>query len=348
GSTGLVGSAACRLFHEHGAEVAGIDNDMRSYFFGGEASTKWNLQALERDLSRYTHYEIDIRDEGAVGRVFQRYGSSIEAVVHAAAQPSHDWAAHEPATDFSVNATGTLVLLEAARSHCPDAPFAFVSTNKVYGDSPNRLPLRELETRWELETSHPFFERGIDETMTIDASTHSLFGVSKTAADLLVQEYGRYFGMKTAAFRAGCLTGGAHSGAELHGFLSYLMRCCLEGRPYRIFGYQGKQVRDNLHAEDVANMFWHFCRDPRVGEVYNVGGGRGSSCSVLEAIRLCESISGREMNTEYLDQSRVGDHIWYVSDISKFRSHYPDWPLRHDLRAILENIHDAWQERLQP
>lgn len=347
GSAGLVGSETATFFHEKGFDVVGIDNDMRSHFFGDAASTNWNRDRLEAKLPRYTHHNIDIRDEAAVDRLFARYGRDIITVVHTASQPSHDWAAREPLTDFSINATGTLVLLEATRKYCPDACFVFTSTNKVYGDTPNKLPLIEQETRWEIEPSHPFFAEGIDESMSIDTSTHSLFGVSKASADLLVQEYGRYFGLKTGSFRGGCITGGDHSGAELHGYLSYLMRRCMEGQKYTIFGYKGKQVRDNIHAHDLVNMFWHFSQAPRVGEVYNAGGGRNTDCSMMESIRLCESISGREMTTEYSDNNRIGDHIWYVSDIGKFRSHYPEWNFKYDLQRILEEIRQGWEERLQ-
>ena len=346
GSAGLVGAETARFFHQKGFDVVGIDNDLRSYFFGQDASTRWNRDRLEADLARYTHHEIDIRDEAGIDALFGRHGRDIETVVHAASQPSHDWAAREPITDFSVNATGTLVMLEATRKHCPEACFVFTSTNKVYGDTPNQLPLVEQETRWEIDPAHAFHAEGIDETMSIDHSTHSLFGVSKAAADLLVQEYGRYFGMKTASFRGGCITGGGHSGAELHGYLSYLMRCCLEGQKYTIFGYQGKQVRDNIHARDLVKMFWHFAQAPRVAEVYNAGGGRTIHCSMLESIRLCQELSGKEMKTEYSDTHRIGDHIWYVSDIGKFRRHYPDWEFEYDLEQILEEIRSSWEERL--
>lgn len=346
GAAGLVGSEAVRLFHEKGFEVAGLDNDMRRTFFGEEASTRWSRRELEANLARYTHFDVDIRDAGAVDRIFESYGRGIAAVIHAAAQPSHDWAAREPFTDFSVNATGTLVLLEATRKHCPDACFVFCSTNKVYGDGPNQLPLVERPTRWELSPTHPFSTHGIDETMSLDRCTHSLFGVSKASADLMVQEYGRYFGMKTGAFRGGCITGAGHSGTELHGFLSYLMRCCMEKRPYTIYGYKGKQVRDNIHAADLVGMFWEFFQDPRPGEVYNAGGGRDVNCSVLEAIALCEEVAEKKLVHRYEDQNRTGDHVWYVSDIRRFREHYPGWSLEYDLPAILEAVHQGWRERL--
>jgi CDP-paratose 2-epimerase len=287
---------------------------------------------------------VDIRDRAEIERIFKARGNDIALVVHAAAQPSHDWAARDPHLDFEVNANGTLVLLEATRQHAPDAVFIFTSTNKVYGDTPNALPLVERETRWEIAPGHRF-EQGIDESMSIDASKHSLFGVSKVAADVLVQEYGRYFGMRTASFRGGCLTGPAHSGAELHGFLAYLMRCVVRGEPYTVIGYKGKQVRDNIHARDLVSAFLHFFRKPRLGEVYNMGGSRHSHCSMMEAIALSERIAGRELRHTYRDDARAGDHIWYVSDVRKFQSHYPDWRYTYDLEAILREIHDAQQDR---
>src|SRR5690242_6039948 len=295
GSGGLIGSEAVRFFAAKGLTVVGIDNDMRARFFGPEASTRWSWTELQRTTPSYTHVEADIRDTTAIDRVFEKYRHDIAVVIHTAAQPSHDWAAREPLTDFTVNAQGTLILLEATRRHCPDAVFLFCSTNKVYGDTPNRLPLVELETRWELPASHLFGEHGIDESMSIDATTHSLFGVSKCAADLLVQEYGRYFGLKTACFRGGCLTGPGHSGAQLHGFLAYLVKCAVTGKPYTVFGHKGKQVRDNIHARDLVSAFWHFFERPRQGEVYNIGGSRFANCSMLEAIRIAEELTGRPM-----------------------------------------------------
>jgi CDP-paratose 2-epimerase len=271
----------------------------------------------------------------------QKLGASLALVVHTAAQPSHDWAAREPHTDFGVNAVGTLNLLEACRQHAPEAVFIFTSTNKVYGDTPNRLPLVETDTRWELSETHPYFAYGIDESMSIDQTKHSLFGASKVAADVMVQEYGRYFGMKTGVFRGGCLTGPAHAGAELHGFLSYLMKCTVTGKPYRVFGYQGKQVRDNIHSHDLVEAFWHFFRAPRAGEVYNIGGSRHSNCSMREAIAMCEEISGRKLQWTYLEDNRIGDHIWWISDVRKFQSHYPEWKFRYGIREILEEIYQA-------
>jgi CDP-paratose 2-epimerase len=340
GSAGLIGSETCRWFHQQGFDVAGIDNDMRAWFFGPQASTAHTRAQLEAALPRYRHHAIDIRDAGKVREVFARYGKAIQVVVHTAAQPSHDWAARDPFADFGVNANGTLNLLETTRQACPEAVFIFTSTNKVYGDTPNRLPLVEQELRWEIERSHPYFI-GIDETMSIDQTKHSLFGASKVAADVLVQEYGRYFAMKTACFRGGCLTGPAHAGTELHGFLAYLMKCCVAGTPYRVFGYKGKQVRDNIHSYDLVAAFWEFFRAPRSGEVYNMGGSRHSNCSMLEAIRLCEEISGRKLNWTYVEDNRIGDHIWYISDVRRFQSHYPAWKYRYGLVEILKEIHAA-------
>ncbi len=344
GSGGLIGSESCRFLAMKGCRLVGLDNDMRRTFFGDEASTRWNVERLQKDLPGYVHHNTDIRDRAAVEQVFAEYGSRVGLVIHTAAQPSHDWAARDPHTDFAVNAQGTLNLLEATRKRCPEATFLFMSTNKVYGDAPNRLPLVEKETRWELDEKHPYF-RGIDEAMSIDQSKHSLFGVSKAAADLMVQEYGRYFGLKTACFRGGCLTGPNHSGAELHGFLAYLMKCAVTGRKYTIYGYKGKQVRDNIHSRDLVEMFWQFHQKPRVAEVYNAGGGRFSNCSVLEAIRLCEDIVGRKMNVEYKDESRLGDHVWYISDQTKFKAHYPEWRQKYGLRETLVEMAQALSRR---
>jgi CDP-paratose 2-epimerase len=340
GSAGLVGSETCRRFAREGLEVVGIDNDLRAEFFGAEASTSPTREKLQRDLPGYRHFAIDIRDEPGVAAVFRQFGAAISVVIHTAAQPSHDWAARAPLVDFGVNALGTLHLLEAARAHCPEAVFIFTSTNKVYGDTPNRLPLVELEKRWEIASGH-VFEPGIDETMSIDQTKHSLFGASKVAADVLVQEYGRYFGMKTACFRGGCLTGPAHAGSELHGFLAYLMKCTVTGKPYRVFGYKGKQVRDNIHSHDLAEAFWQFFRAPRMGEVYNLGGSRHSNCSMLEAIDMSQEISGRELTWTYEEDNRIGDHIWWISDVRKFQAHYPGWHYRYGVREILEEIHAA-------
>jgi len=345
GSAGLIGAEATRLFSKKGLDVVGIDNDMRGLFFGSDASTHWSRVELETNLPRYRHINSDIRDQTGVENLFSQYGRDIAVVIHTAAQPSHDWAARDPVTDFTVNANGTLTLLEATRQHCPEAAFIFCSTNKVYGDTPNRLPLVEQARRWEVAPEHPFARHGIDETMSIDASTHSLFGVSKAAADLMVQEFGRYFGLKTACFRGGCLTGPGHSGAHLHGFLSYLMKCAVSGQPYKVLGFKGKQVRDNIHSFDLVNAFWQFFENPRIGEVYNIGGGRYANCSILEAIALCEELTGRPMHWSYVDDNRIGDHIWWISDIRRFQSHYPKWKITRDLRTTLAEIHDAMCSR---
>lgn len=339
GSAGLIGSEAAKFFSNKGFEIIGIDNDMRSYFFGEEASTSWNRKKIERQLgSSYKHYNVDIRDEKAIRKIFKQH--KFDVIIHTAAQPSHDWAAKEPFTDFSVNATGTLVLLENMRLNNPEAVFIFTSTNKVYGDKPNDLPLVELAKRWELPKIHKFY-KGINETMSIDDSKHSIFGASKVAADILVQEYGRYFDLKTAAFRGGCLTGPSHSGAELHGFLAYLIKCIYSGRKYTIFGYKGKQVRDNIHSNDLVNAFWHFYKNPRKGEAYNIGGSRHSNISMLEAIEKIEKLLGKKANYALSNQNRVGDHIWYISDVSKFKKHYPMWGYKYDSDAILKEMCDA-------
>ena len=345
GSAGLIGSEAAQHFAAEGMDVVGIDNDMRRYFFGDEASTRWRRQELERLLgSRYTHLEADIRDSGAIDKVFQRYKSEIRLVVHAAAQPSHDWAAREPQTDFAVNVQGTLNLLEATRRFAPQAVFIFTSTNKVYGDRPNLLPLIEQDARWEIASGHRY-AGGIDEGMSIDQTLHSVFGASKVAADVLVQEYGRYFGLQSVCFRGGCLTGPNHSGTQLHGFLAYLVKCAATGSPYTVFGYRGKQVRDNIHSADLVRAFDHFFRAPRVGEVYNIGGGRYSNCSMLEAIGICEEITGHPLNWTYSETSRTGDHIWWISDTTKFASHYPGWRLSYDVPRICRELYEANVER---
>jgi CDP-paratose 2-epimerase len=345
GSGGLIGAEAAAFLAAKGLDVIGIDNDMRRYFFGAEASTAWRVRELCRQLSRYRHEAIDIRDPAAIEAVFTQVAADIFVIIHAAAQPSHDWAAREPFIDFGVNAVGTLNMLEATRRHAPEAAFAFLSTNKVYGDTPNRLPLVEQQSRFELDPSHAYAHLGIDETMSIDSCTHSLFGVSKASADLLVQEYGRYFGLRTACFRGGCLTGGGHSGTELHGFLAYLMKCAATGRPYTVFGHKGKQVRDNIHSYDLVNAIWHFARAPRSGAVYNMGGGRFANCSILEAIDLCQEISGGTLRWAYSEKSRVGDHIWWISDTSRFRADYPSFDLTYDLRRTLQDIHDKGRRR---
>lgn len=347
GSAGLIGSEAVRFFSSKNMNVVGIDNDMRKEFFGTDASTAWNRARLMEEIRDYRHVDADIRDERAMGRLFAEYGSEISLIIHTAAQPSHDWAARDPVKDFTVNANGTLILLENARRHCPDAVFIFTSTNKVYGDTPNSLPLVELETRWEIDQSHPYYAYGIDEKMSIDQTKHSLFGASKLAADVLVQEYGRYFGMKTACFRGGCLTGPNHSGTQLHGFLAYLMRCAITGEHYTVFGYKAKQVRDNIHSYDLVNMFWYFYQNPRSGEVYNAGGSRYSNCSMLEAIQMCEHITGRKINWSYSDTPRIGDHIWWISDVRKFQSHYPEWHYTYDIERILGEMYQEMTQRIR-
>jgi CDP-paratose 2-epimerase len=344
GSGGLVGSESVARFAEAGYDVVGIDNDLRSHFFGPSASTRSVSQALIKRYAAFRLLEVDVRDTEAIDSIFARHRKRVEIVIHTAAQPSHDWAASDPATDFGVNANGTLNLLEGVRRHAPDATFVNMSTNKVYGDLPNYLPLVELETRLELPADHRW-HRGIDTTMSIDTSTHSLFGVSKASGDLLVQEYGRYFDMPTVCLRAGCLTGPNHAGAQLHGFLSYLMRCAITGTPYTVFGYAGKQVRDNLHSADLVSAFEEFHRAPRAAAVYNIGGGRVSECSMLEAITLCEEISGRNLNWKMSDRARVGDHRWWISDLGEFQSDYPNWKPEYDVPTILREIHDANVDR---
>jgi CDP-paratose 2-epimerase len=353
GSAGLIGSQAALHFAASGLDVVGLDNDMRRVFFGDDSSTAWMVTELERTLGeRYRHANVDIRDRGGVDELFDECGSDISLVIHTAAQPSHDWAAREPFTDFDVNAVGTLNVLEATRRHCPDAVFIFTSTNKVYGDTPNRLPLVEQDTRWEIDPSHTY-AAGIREDMSIDTTLHSIFGASKVAADVMVQEYGRYFGMKTSVFRGGTLTGPNHAAAELHGFLAYVMQCTMTGSPYRVYGYQGKQVRDAIHSADLISCFDHVHRAAadgieRCGEVYNIGGGRFSNCSVVEAISLCEEITGRSLEWNYVDENRIGDHIWWIGDNGRFAEHHPGWTLTYDVPAILTEMHDANRDRWRP
>ncbi len=339
GSGGLVGSESVRHFAERGYDVVGIENDMRAYFFGPSASTAWQTERLLETYPDFRSLDLDIRDADAVDRLFAEHARDLELVVHTAAQPSHDWAASEPLTDFTINANGTLNLLEATRRHKPDATFVFASTNKVYGDRPNFLPLVALETRLELPEDHRYYP-GIDTSMSIDRCLHSLFGASKAAADLLVQEYGRYFDMPTVCFRGGCLTGPAHSGARLHGFLSYLMRCVVTGEPYTVYGYEGKQVRDNLHSADLVRAFEAFHAAPRPAAVYNIGGGRESNCSMLEAIELSEQIAGRELDWTLGEAPRIGDHRWWISDLREFRRDYPDWQLEYGVEEILREIYE--------
>lgn len=343
GSSGLIGSEVVAGFSAVGWEVHGVDNNMRAEFFGPQGDTRWNLNRLLETHASFHHHEADIRDRSALMGLLQTLRP--DAVVHTAAQPSHDLAASRPFDDFDVNAVGTLNLLEATRSACPEAPFVHMSTNKVYGDAPNEISLIERETRWEY--SDPTFAGGIDERCRIDQSKHSLFGSSKVAADVMVQEYGRTFGMPTCCLRGGCLTGPNHSGVELHGFLSYLIKCNLEGRTYKVFGYKGKQVRDNIHSHDVVAFIQRFIAAPRSGEVYNLGGGQTNSVSILEAFTLISEISGQAMNYEYVDQNRSGDHICYISDLTKLKSHYPGWKITKSLRTTFEEIHQAWHSRIR-
>ena len=340
GSGGLIGSEAVSQLIEQGFDVIGVDNDMRRYFFGPTASTTQTSERLQKEYADFHWFEVDIRDADALDKLFARHSHGIEMVIHAAAQPSHDWAAREPPVDFAINATGTLNLLEATRRYCPAATFIYCSTNKVYGDRPNSLPLIELGRRLELPDDHSYFG-GIDTTMSVDQCLHSVFGASKAAADLLVQEYGRYFEMPTVCFRGGCLTGPGHAGAELHGFLSYMMRCTVCNQPYTVFGYQGKQVRDNIHAKDCVRAFTAFHCDPRSAAVYNLGGGRHSQCSVLEAIAFCEEIAGRSLRWDLSETARTGDHRWWISDLSSFQTDYPTWSLTYDVPAILREIYVA-------
>ena len=336
GSAGLIGSEAVRFFSKKGFKVIGIDNNARMYFFGKEASTDWNRKLLEKEFKNYVHYKIDIRNQKKIEEIFKKHNFSL--IIHAAAQPSHDWAAKEPITDFTINALGTLIMLENFRKYSPNAVFIFTSTNKVYGDNPNKLPLVELKTRFEISKKHPYFKNGIDENMSLDHCTHSIFGVSKASADLMVQEYGKYFNLKTAIFRGGCLTGPAHSSAQLHGFLAYLVHSIVNDKQYTIFGYKGKQVRDNIHSYDVVNAFYKFYEKPRIGEVYNLGGSRYSNISVIEAITKIEKILGKKAKIKYVNQNRIGDHIWYVSDVSKFQKHYPNWKYTRNSNQIIEEL----------
>jgi CDP-paratose 2-epimerase len=344
GAGGLIGSEAVDHFIGQGFDVVGIENDMRARFFGPESSTSHVTQRLVEEYSNFKWENVDIRDAAAVMRIFGEHAGSIELVIHTAAQPSHDWAASEPQTDFGVNANGTLNMLEAARAHAIDAPFIFTSTNKVYGDTPNRLPLQSLEKRLELPADHPYY-KGIDTSMSIDVSTHSLFGVSKAAADLLVQEYGYYFDMPTVCFRGGCLTGPQHAGAKLHGFLAYLMKCTATGTHYTVFGYEGKQVRDNIHSADLIAAFDEFRKAPRPHAVYNIGGGRFSNCSMLEAIEVCERVSGKSLSWEMGEEPRIGDHRWWISDLEPFQADYPNFKLRYGIDDILREMYEQNLER---
>jgi len=348
GSAGLIGSQACDFFSKRGYKIIGIDNDMRAYFFGEGSSTKDSLESLKSNINDYEHYNIDIRDYQKINEVFSKYSNDIDIVIHTAAQPSHDWAANEPLTDFSINATGTMNMLEVTRLNCPKATFIFTSTNKVYGDTPNKHKyLYETETRWEcFDDVGNLFQ--IDESMSIDNTKHSVFGASKVAADIMCQEYGKYFGMNVGIFRGGCLTGPNHAGAELHGFLSYLVKCIVNDKPYTIFGYKGKQVRDNIHSWDLVNMFWEFHQNPKQGEVYNAGGGRDNSTSILEAIDTINKIAGKNWsNYSQSEHNRIGDHIWYISDLKKFRTHYPNWNITIDLEETIKQMVDFEKNKIK-
>lgn len=338
GSSGLIGSESVNFFKDKFDLIVGIDNNMRAYFFGENASTDQTTKNLINSVENYRHEAVDIRNYEDLEPIFKSYGNGIKMIIHTAAQPSHDWAAREPFTDFNVNAIGTLNMLELTRNFCEEAVFIFTSTNKVYGDTPNYLPLIEYEKRWEIDQDHHYFKLGIDETMSIDQTKHSLFGASKVAADVMVQEYGKYFGLKTGVFRGGCLTGPNHAGTQLHGFLSYLVKCAMTDTPYTIFGYSGKQVRDNIHSYDLVNMFWHFYQNPKQGEVYNAGGGRHSNCSILEAIDIIEEICGKRLNFNVSEDNRIGDHIWWISDVSKYKKHYPNWDYRYNIYDIISQI----------
>jgi len=341
GSSGLIGSEVVSFFANEGHQIFGVDSNMRADFFGPFGDTRWNQKRLMEKYTKFTHVELDVRDREGIKKCVQEVLPQL--IVHAAAQPSHDLAATRPFDDFDVNALGTINLLEAARKHVPEVVFVFMSTNKVYGDAPNEIRLRELSTRWDYDD--PAYARGISETFRIDRSKHSLFGASKVAADIMVQEYGRYFGMKTCCLRGGCLTGPSHSGVELHGFLSYLVRVNLEGQLYKIYGYKGKQVRDNIHSLDVARFIAEFYKNPRPGEVYNLGGGRANACSILEAFSAIEMISSKKMQIEYIDKNRAGDHICYISDLSKMNSHYPSWNISISLDQIFEELVKGWMNR---
>jgi CDP-paratose 2-epimerase len=343
GSSGLIGSEVCLFFAAEGWDIHGIDNNQRAVFFGPKGDTRWNQDRLERRISGFVHHELDVRDRQGVLDLLKELRP--DAIVHTAAQPSHDLAASMPFADFDTNAVGTLNLLEAARQYAPEAPFASMSTNKVYGDSPNELLLRELETRWEY--ADEAYWNGIPETFRIDQSKHSIFGASKVASDVMVQEYGRYFNMPTCALRGGCLTGPSHSGVEFHGFLSYLIKCNVTRTKYKVYGYKGKQVRDNIHSLDVARFIAEFIANPRPGEVYNIGGGRANSCSILEAFAKVEAISGTPMDYEYVNENRSGDHICYISDLSKMLTHYPGWDIMKSLDDIFQEIHGAWSLRAE-
>jgi CDP-paratose 2-epimerase len=345
GSAGLIGAESVRYLHSKGMDVIGIDNDMRAEFFGAEASTAWSRDLLKKELPNYQHLSYDIRNFSEIETIFKKYNQHIDLIIHAAAQPSHDWAAKDPMIDYTVNANGTLNLLELTKNYSPNATFIYVSTNKVYGDRPNSLSLIETPKRWEVSSANSQYQNGIDECFPIDQSTHSLFGVSKLSADLMVQEYGRYFGLKTVCFRGGCLTGPGHSSVPLHGFLSYITKCAFDGRKYTINGYKGKQVRDNIHSSDLVTAFWSYYENPRGGQVYNIGGGRGNDISILEAIDVLQELTQKQFNYDYSTSSRIGDHIWYISDLGKFQSHYPSWQQKYSLIDTITEIYEGFKKR---
>ena len=337
GSTGLVGSETVKFFSEKGFDVVGIDNNLRKFFFGSDGSTTWVKNKLLKNYKNFKNFDVDIRNANRLNKIFKKYKKNISLIVHCAAQPSHDYGKNFPVIDFNVNATGTLNLLELTKKYCPDSPFIFMSTNKVYGDNPNKLKTIEKKSRWELVKAHKYF-RGIDENFSIDDCTHSFFGVSKTYADLIVQEYGKNVGLKTVCFRGGCITGPNHSGARLHGFLSYLVKISLLKKRYSLIGYKGKQVRDNLHSNDLVKCFWEFYKKPRYGEIYNIGGGRFSNCSILEALEIVENIKKININKKFIKSPRVGDHIWYISNLKKFKKHYPNWKQSYNTKKIIEEL----------
>jgi CDP-paratose 2-epimerase len=343
GSCGLVGSESSIFFSEKGFEIIGVDNNARKFFFGKDGDVSWVKSKLKKKIKNYNHFNVDIRNYDSLQKIFKKYKKKISVIIHCAAQPSHDWAKDKAFIDFEINAKGTLNLLELTKIYCPDAPFIFMSTNKVYGDNPNKLPLVERSTRWEIKNSHKF-KKGIDESMSIDNCTHSFFGASKTYADLIVQEYGVNIGLKTACFRAGCITGPNHSGAKLHGFLSFLVKSSLKLNTYSLIGYKGKQVRDNIHSNDLVSCFWHFFKKPRFGEVYNTGGGRFSNCSIIEALDILEDYTGKEIRRKLVKKNRIGDHIWYVSDMKKFKKHYPKWNQIYSTKKILHELIDNFEK----
>ena len=341
GSCGLVGSESAIFFSKKGFKIVGIDNNARKFFFGKDGDISWVKNKLKSNLENYSHFNTDIRNFKSLEKIYKRYKKNIKIIIHAAAQPSHDWAKNKPFVDFDINAKGTLNMLELTRMYCPKVPFIFMSTNKVYGDNPNFLPLVEKKTRWEIKRNHKYYF-GIDESMSIDNCTHSFFGTSKSYADLIVQEYGKNSGLKTVCFRAGCITGPNHSGAKLHGFLSYLVKASIKNNSYTLIGYKGKQVRDNIHSEDLVSCFWEYYKKPRSGEVYNAGGGRFSNCSIIEALNKVEKIKKIKIKRKILNQNRVGDHIWYVSSMKKFKKHYPKWKQKYSTGKILRELIDIF------